>query len=176
MRYINRYCQSRKGGRFRPPRGTGHDPSLLARRTRIFRVQGTGELAKRFRPQSLPVRRAPPARPYLTPDHNAWGTCFHVRGHGGERIRASRLESHAAAQRFWFHRLCPNLPPVSGRALLWARRKDASSPRGGAGRSAPTPSSPGPPPGQRANAQSGTIASPSNPLCPSSSSQSRWVA
>jgi hypothetical protein len=37
-------------------------------------------------------------------------------GHGGERIRASRLESHAAAQRFWFHRLCPNFPPVSGRA------------------------------------------------------------
>ena len=28
-------------------------------------------------------------------------------------IRASRLESHAAAQRFWFHRLCKNFPPRS---------------------------------------------------------------
>ncbi len=39
------------------------------------------------------------------------GTCYHVRGHEGEMIRASRLESHAAAQRFWFHRLCTHFPP-----------------------------------------------------------------
>ena len=87
--------------------------SSRSRRTRISRVQGTGELANRFRPQSLLARRAPPARPYLTPYHSAWGTCYHVRGHEGEMIRASRLESHAAAQRFWFHRFCTNFPPRS---------------------------------------------------------------
>ena len=50
--------------------------SSRSRRTRISRVQGTGELANRFRPQSLLVRRAPPARPYLTPYHSAWVRVF----------------------------------------------------------------------------------------------------
>jgi hypothetical protein len=124
--------------------------SSRSRRTRISRVQGTGELANRFRPQSLLARRAPPARPYLTPYHSAWGTCYHVRGHEGEMIRASRLESHAAAQRFWFHSLCTHFPPGLRTCAHRARRKDASAPRGGAGRLAPTPSSSDPPPGQRA--------------------------
>ena len=151
--------------------------SSRSRRTRISRVQGTGELANRFRPQSLLARRAPPARPYLTPYHSAWGTCYHVRGHEGERIRASRLESHAAAQRFWFHRLCTTFPPglrtCASPGSEEGRKR--SSRRRGTLRSdtlqlRPSTGS------TRSNAQAGTMASPSNPLCLSSSSQSRWVA
>ncbi len=57
------------------------------------------------------------------------GTWYHERGHEGERIslRASRLESHAIAQRFWCHRLYPKKKPVSGRALPRAWRKNAYS-------------------------------------------------
>ena len=172
MRYIIWFCPSRKGGRFRPPRGHGPRSEPL-RRPRISCVQGTGELAV-----PTPVFPCPPSAarsPYLTPGHKRMGYVNSRTGTWRGKDQGLTLGKPRSCPTLLVSQTLHSFPPVSGRAL-WARRKDASLCRGGAGRSAPTPSSPGPPPGQRANAQSGTIASPSNPLCPSSSSQSRWVA
>ena len=172
MRYIIWFCPSRKGGRFRPPRGHGPRSSLSAGiGSPVCRARANW----RFRPQSLPARRAPHARPYLTPGHKRMGYVNSRTGTWRGKDQGLTLGKPRSCPTVLVSQTLHSFPPVSGRAL-WARRKDASLCRGGAGRSAPTPSSPGPPPGQRANAQSGTIASPSNPLCPSSSSQSRWVA
>ena len=157
------------GPRSEPPRDHAGLGSLVCR--------GTGELANRFRPQSLLARRAPPARPYLTPYHSAWGTCYHVRGHEGEMIRASRLESHAAAQRFLvsqsLHTLPPRSPDVRSPGSEEGRKRSSrrrGTPRSDTLQLRPSTGS------TRSNAQAGTMASPSNPLCLSSSSQSRWVA
>ena len=104
-----------------------------SRRTRISRVQNTGELANRFRPQSLPDCRAPTARPYLTPYHNAWVRDFTYgdmrgKGSGPHAWKATRLPNG-----FGFTDSVQTSPPVSGRAPPRAWRKDASAPRGGAG-------------------------------------------
>jgi hypothetical protein len=73
MRYIIWFDRLGKGGGS-DPLGTRATIRATSRshRTQISRVQGTGEVANRFRPQSLLARRAPPARPYLTPYPSAW--------------------------------------------------------------------------------------------------------
>ena len=177
MRYIIRWDRQGKEGGSDPlgARATIRATSRL-RRNRISRVQSTGELANRFRPQSHLVRRAPPARPYLTPHHSAWVrdiTYGDTRG----RDQGLTLGKPRGCPTVLVHRLCTFfLPGLRTCVPLSSEegRKRSSRRRG-------TPSSDTlqlrPSTGStRSNAQAGTMASPSNPLCLSSSSQSRWVA
>ena len=148
-----------------------------SRRTRISRVQGTGELANRFRPQSLLARRAPPARPYLTPYHSTWVrdiTYGDMRGKGSgpHAWKATRLPNgfgftDSAQTSPPCLRTCASPSSEEGRKRSPRRR---GTPRSDTLQLRPSTGS------TRSNAQAGTMASPSNPLCLSSSSQSRWVA
>ena len=150
MRYIIRWDRQGKEGGSDPlgARATIRATSRL-RRNRISRVQSTGELANRFRPQSHLVRRAPPARPYLTPHHSAWVrdiTYGDTRG----RDQGLTLGKPRGCPTVLVHRLCTFFRPGLRTCAPRAQRKDASAPRGGAGRLTPTPSSSGPSTGQRA--------------------------
>jgi len=173
MRYIIWFCPSRKGGRFRPPRGHGPRSSLSAGiGSPVCRARANW----RFRPQSLPARRAPPARPYLTPHHSAWVrdiTYGDTRGRdqgltlGKPRGCPTVLVSQS------LHTLPPRSPDVRSPGSEEGRKRSSrrrGTPRSDTLQLRPSTGS------TRSNAQAGTMASPSNPLCLSSSSQSRWVA
>ena len=130
------------GPRSESPRAHAGLGSLVCRAQANWRIGSDPSL-------SLSAERRPLALTgHLTLAHGVRDITYgdmRGKGSGPHAWKATRLPNG-----FGFTDSAQPSPPVSGRALLRARRKDASALRGGAGRFAPTPSSSDPPPGQRA--------------------------